>query len=247
MFDLSGKTALVTGATGGIGEAIARQFHKNGANIILSGRREEKLLELRDEFGKKCEYVVMDLSDCTQIPNFVVQTQQCFNCAGIDILVNNAGITRDNLFMRMKSSEWDEVLAVNLTAVFNLTQGLVKGMIKKRYGRIITIGSIVGTSGNPGQANYSAAKAALLGLTKSLAHEVASRSITVNCIAPGFIETNMTNKLNDTQKAGILAAIPVGKIGLAQDIAAAALYLAGASGNYVTGQTLHVNGGMLMV
>ncbi|MCH9853024.1 MAG: 3-oxoacyl-[acyl-carrier-protein] reductase [Alphaproteobacteria bacterium] len=247
MFDLTGKTALVTGATGGIGEAIAVALHTHGCNVILSGRREEKLQALQSKLGARACYVPLDVSDTAQIAEFAKQCATQFNNAGVDILVNNAGITRDNLFMRMKEEEWDDVMNINLKAIFLLTQSFIKGMMKKRYGRIINIGSVVGSAGNPGQANYCAAKAGLLGFSKSLAQELASRNITVNCVAPGFIRTDMTDKLNDAQKEGILSAIPLGAIGEAEDIAAAALYLASSESKYMTGQTLHVNGGMLMV
>ena len=246
MFDLTGKTALVTGATGGIGEAIARALHQGGANLILSGRREEKLQALQKELGARAEYLVMDLAD-NDVTDFVSKAGTLFDGAGVDILVNNAGITRDNLFMRMKQEEWDEVLRINLTSIFVLTQSFIRAMLKKRYGRIINIGSVVGIMGNPGQANYCAAKAGLVGFSKSLAREVANRNITVNVIAPGFIETEMTAKLNDAQREAITGSIPMGSIGKPDAIAAAALYLAGESGAYITGQTLHINGGMVMV
>ena len=246
MFDLTGKTALVTGATGGIGEAIATAIHQHGGNVILSGRREEKLKSLQETLGARSCYVPLDVSDTAQIADFAAQCNAQFNDAGVDILVNNAGITRDNLFMRMKEEEWDEVMNINLKAIFLLTQSFIKGMMKKRYGRIINIGSVVGSAGNPGQANYCSAKAGLLGFSKSLAQELASRNITVNCVAPGFIRTEMTDKLNDAQKEGILSAIPLGAIGEADDIAAASVYLASSESKYMTGQTLHVNGGMLM-
>ncbi len=247
MFDLTGKTALVTGATGGIGEAIARALHLHGAQVILSGRREEKLQSLQAELGERACYLPLDLANIEQISDFVTQCSAQFDGATVDILVNNAGITRDNLFMRMKAEEWDDVLNVNLKAIFLLTQGFIKGMMKKRDGRIINIGSVVGSAGNPGQANYCAAKAGLLGFSKSLAQEIASRNITVNCVSPGFIRTDMTDKLNDAQKESILKVIPLGAIGEATDIAAATLYLASPESKYMTGQVLHVNGGMLMV
>ncbi len=247
MFDLTGKTALVTGATGGIGEAIASAIHAHGGNVILSGRREEKLQALQATLGARACYVPLDVSDTAQIAEFAQQCNGQFDGVGVDILVNNAGITRDNLFMRMKEEEWDDVMNINLKAIFLLTQSFIKTMMKKRYGRIINIGSVVGSAGNPGQANYCSAKAGLLGFSKSLAQELASRNITVNCVAPGFIRTEMTDKLNDAQKEGILSAIPLGAIGEAEDIAAASLYLASSESKYMTGQTLHVNGGMLMV
>ncbi|MCH9845465.1 MAG: 3-oxoacyl-[acyl-carrier-protein] reductase [Alphaproteobacteria bacterium] len=251
MFDLTGKTALVTGATGGIGEAIAVAIHAHGGNVILSGRREEKLRDLQSKLGNRACYVPLDVSDTAQISDFAAQCGAQFanqpDGAGVDILVNNAGITRDNLFMRMKEEEWDDVMNINLKAIFLLTQSFIKTMMKKRYGRIVNIGSVVGSAGNPGQANYCSAKAGLLGFSKSLAQELASRNITVNCVAPGFIRTEMTDKLNDAQKEGILSAIPLGAIGEAEDIAAATVYLASSESKYMTGQTLHVNGGMLMI
>ncbi|MDJ0930840.1 3-oxoacyl-[acyl-carrier-protein] reductase [Breoghania sp.] len=245
MFDLTGKTALVTGATGGIGEAIARTLHARDATVTLSGTREEKLNALASDLGERVHIAAANLSSREAVDDLVPAAEAAMG--GLDILVNNAGITRDNLFMRMKDEEWDQVLEVNLTTVFRLTRAAIKGMMKRRYGRIIGITSIVGVAGNPGQGNYAAAKAGLIGMSKSLAREVASRNITVNTIAPGFIETAMTNALNEKQRSSILETIPVGRLGMGEEIASAALYLASTEAAYVTGQTIHVNGGMTMI
>lgn len=245
MFDLSGKRALVTGASGGIGGAIARALHGAGATVALSGTREAPLAALAAELGPRALVLACDLSDPAAIEALPKRAAEAMGA--IDILVNNAGITRDNLFMRMSDEEWQSVIDVNLTATFRLCRGVVRGMMKARWGRIVNITSVVGATGNPGQANYAAAKAGLVGLSKSLAQEVASRAITVNCIAPGFIATAMTDKLNDEQKARILTQIPAGRMGGADEIAAAALYLASVEAGYVTGATLHVNGGMAML
>ena len=245
MFDLTGKTALVTGATGGIGEAIARVLHAQGATVTLSGTREEKLNALASDLGERVHVAAANLSSREQVDGLVPAAEAAMG--SLDILVNNAGITRDNIFMRMKDEEWDQVLEVDLTAAFRLTRSAIKGMMKRRYGRVIGITSVVGVAGNPGQGNYAAAKAGLIGMSKSLAREVASRNITVNTIAPGFIETAMTGALNEKQQASILETIPAGRLGTSAEIAAAALYLASAEGAYVTGQTIHVNGGMTMI
>ncbi|MEI2387805.1 3-oxoacyl-[acyl-carrier-protein] reductase [Breoghania sp. JC706] len=245
MFDLTGKTALVTGATGGIGEAIARALHAQGATVTLSGTREEKLNALASDLGERVHVAAANLSSREQVDGLVPAAEAAMG--SLDILVNNAGITRDNIFMRMKDEEWDQVLEVDLTAAFRLTRSAIKGMMKRRYGRVIGITSVVGVAGNPGQGNYAAAKAGLIGMSKSLAREVASRNITVNTIAPGFIETAMTGALNEKQQASILETIPAGRLGTSAEIAAAALYLASAEGAYVTGQTIHVNGGMAMI
>jgi 3-oxoacyl-[acyl-carrier protein] reductase len=242
---LSGKTALVTGATGGIGEAIARAVAGAGARVALSGTREEKLRELAAELGGDAVVLPCDLADAAAVDALVGQAESALGT--LDILVNNAGITRDQLALRMKDEDWDQVLAVNLTSVFRLSRSALKGMMKKRFGRIISISSVVGTSGNPGQANYCASKAGLQGMSKALAAEVASRGITVNCVAPGFIHTAMTEALNPQQQERILAQIPAGRLGLPEDVAAAVLFLAGEGAAYITGQTLHVNGGMCMV
>ncbi|MCP8940257.1 3-oxoacyl-[acyl-carrier-protein] reductase [Alsobacter sp. SYSU M60028] len=245
MFDLTGKTALVTGATGGIGGAIARALHGQGAVVALSGTRVEALSALAAELGERAHVLSANLADKDSVEAVVPAAEAAMG--HLDILVNNAGVTRDNLFMRMKDEEWDTVIRVNLEAAFRLMRASVKGMMRRRYGRIISITSIVGVTGNPGQGNYAASKAGLVGMTKSLAAEVASRNITVNCIAPGFIETPMTDALNDKQKESILGNVPMGRLGTGPDIAAAAVYLASQEAAYVTGQTLHVNGGMAMI
>ena len=245
MFDLTGKTALVTGATGGIGEAIARTLHARGATVTLSGTRQEKLDALASDLGERVHVAAANLSSREAVDGLVPAAEAAMG--GLDILVNNAGITRDNIFMRMKDEEWDQVLEVNLTSVFRITRAAIKGMMKRRYGRIIGITSIVGVTGNPGQVNYSAAKAGLIGMSKSLAREVASRNITVNTIAPGFIATAMTDELNEKQREAILQTIPAGRLGTGDEIASAALYLASTEAGYVTGQTIHVNGGMAMI
>jgi 3-oxoacyl-[acyl-carrier protein] reductase len=245
MFDLSGKVALVTGATGGIGGAIAKSLHGQGATVVLSGTRAEALESLKNELGGRVHVVAANLAEIASVEALPKSAEAA--AGPIDILVNNAGITRDNLFMRMKDEEWDQVIAVNLTSAFRLSRAVIRGMMKKRWGRIIAITSIVGSTGNPGQASYVAAKAGLAGMTKSLAAEVASRNITVNCVAPGFIATPMTDVLNETQKTGLLARIPAGHMGTPGDVAAAVVYLASEEAGYVTGQTVHVNGGMAMI
>lgn len=245
MFDFSGRKALVTGATGGIGEAIARSLHARGATVGLHGTREEKLTALADELGNNCFVFPANLSDRDAVKKLAETAEKDMD--GIDILVNNAGITRDGLFVRMSDRDWDDVLAVNLTAVFLLTRELTHPMMRRRYGRIINISSIVGVIGNPGQANYCATKAGIIGFSKSLAQEIASRNVTVNCIAPGFIESAMTDKLNEKQKETIMSAIPMKRMGTSKDVAAAAIYLASDEAAFVTGQTLHVNGGMAMI
>lgn len=245
MFDFNGRKALVTGATGGIGEAIARALHARGAVVALHGTREEKLRSLAEELGDNCFVFPANLSNREEIAKLAETAEKDLD--GIDILVNNAGITRDGLFVRMSDSDWDDVLAVNLTAVFLLTRALTHPMMRRRYGRIINISSIVGVIGNPGQTNYCATKAGVIGFSKSLAQEIASRNVTVNCIAPGFIESAMTDKLNEKQKDTIMSAIPMKRMGTSKDIAAAAIYLASEEAAFVTGQTLHVNGGMAMI
>jgi 3-oxoacyl-(acyl-carrier-protein) reductase len=245
MFDLTGKTALITGASGGIGAEIARALHAAGASVALSGTRIEPLQALGAELGSRAHVLPCNLSDAPSVealPKAAIEVM-----GSVDILVNNAGITRDNLFMRMSDEEWQSVLDVNLTSTFRLCRGVLRGMMKARWGRIVNISSIVGATGNPGQGNYAASKAGVVGMSKSLAAEVASRNITVNCIAPGFIATAMTDKLNDEQKARILTQVPAGRMGEVQDIAAAVLYLASAEAGYVTGAVLHVNGGMAMI
>ena len=245
MFDLKDRTALITGATGGIGMAIARLLHAHGASVALSGTRENVLAERVAELGARACAVPANLSDPESVDALVPAAEAALG-APVSILVNNAGITRDTLAMRMKPQAWREVLDVNLTAAFRLSQGVLRGMMKARWGRIINITSVVALTGNPGQANYAAAKAGMIGMSKSLAREIAARGITVNCIAPGFIETPMTDALNDKQREAILAQIPAGRLGQPDDVAAAALYLASDAGAYVTGQVLSVNGGMAM-
>ncbi|RBO54842.1 3-oxoacyl-[acyl-carrier-protein] reductase [Rhodovulum sp. BSW8] len=245
MFDLTGKTALVTGASGGIGGAIARGLHAQGATVGLSGTREAPLAELAADLGERAHVLPCNLSDPEAVEALPKAAAEAMG--GLDILVNNAGITRDMLFMRLKDEDWQSVLDVNLTAAMRLCRGAMRGMMKARWGRIVNITSVVGTTGNPGQANYCAAKAGLVGLSKSLAHELASRGVTVNCVAPGFIETAMTDKLTGDQKSGILGAVPMGRMGTPEEIAAAVVYLASPEAGYVTGATVHVNGGMAMV
>ncbi len=245
MFDLTGKRALVTGATGGIGGAIAKALAAQGATVALSGTRKEKLDALAAEIGGGAAALPCDLSDGAAVDALPKQAIEALG--GLDILVNNAGVTRDNLFMRMSDEEWETVLRVNLTAAFRLSRAALRGMMKARWGRIISITSIVGVTGNPGQGNYAASKAGLIGMSKSLAAEVASRGVTVNCVAPGFIETAMTGALNEDQRAKLLGAIPAGRMGTSEEIAAAAAWLASPEAGYVTGQTLHINGGMAMI
>jgi 3-oxoacyl-[acyl-carrier protein] reductase len=245
MFELSGRKALVTGATGGIGGAIARALHDAGAAVAVSGTRAGALEDLKGELGENVHALPCDLSDPAAVDALAGRAEEALG--GLDILVNNAGITRDNLFMRMKDEEWEAVIAVNLTAAFRLSRAAVKGMMRQRHGRIISITSIVGVTGNPGQGNYAAAKAGMIGMSKSLAQEVAARGVTVNCVAPGFIETAMTDALNDKQRETILTRVPAGQLGKADDVAAAVVYLASDEAGYVTGQTLHVNGGMAMI
>jgi 3-oxoacyl-[acyl-carrier protein] reductase len=245
MFDLTGKAALVTGASGGIGAAIARRLHAAGAAVVLSGTREGPLLALAAELGGRAHVVPCDLSDPAAADALIGRAAEA--AGSLDILVNNAGITRDGLAMRMSDGDWQAVIDVNLGATFRLCRGALRGMMKARWGRIVTITSVVGAIGNPGQANYAAAKAGLVGMSKSLAAEVASRGITVNCVAPGFIDTAMTGALADAQRAQLLGRIPMGRMGEAAEVAGAVHYLASAEAGYVTGATLHVNGGMAML
>ncbi|MBS28538.1 MAG: beta-ketoacyl-ACP reductase [Alphaproteobacteria bacterium] len=245
MFDLKDKTALVTGATGGIGDAIARTLHAQGAQVVISGTRAERLEALAADLGENCHIAAADLSDPAAPDALVAAVAEA--AGGVDILVNNAGLTRDNLTMRMKDEEWQQVLDVNLSAAFRLSRACLRAMMKARWGRIMTITSVVGATGNPGQANYAASKAGLTGMTKALAQEVASRGIAVNCIAPGFIETPMTDALSDDQKASLLERIPSGRLGTPDDVAACTAFLASDEAAYVTGQTVHVNGGMAML
>ncbi len=245
MFDLTGKTALVTGASGGIGGAIARALHGAGATVALSGTRTGPLEALASALGERAHVLTADLSDAASVE--ALPKAAIAALGSVDVLVNNAGITRDNLFMRMSDDEWASVLEVNLTSTFRLCRGVLRGMMKARWGRIINISSVVGTTGNGGQANYAASKAGVVGMSKSLAAEVASRGITVNAVAPGFITTAMTDKLTEDQKGKILGQVPAGRMGEADEIAAAVLYLASAEAGYVTGAVLHVNGGMAMI
>ena len=244
MFDLTGKFALVTGASGGIGSSIAEALHAQGATVCLSGTRREALEAVAAKLGSRTQLVTANLSDRASVEALVPEAEKAMG--GLDILVNNAGITRDNLFMRMKDEEWDSVLAVNLTSSFILARAAVKGMMKRRFGRIINITSVVGAIGNAGQVNYAAAKAGVAGLTRSLARELGGRSITVNCVAPGFIATDMTHGLPDAVKAAMLAQIPVGRLGAAEEVAHAVVFLASREAAYITGTELHVNGGMHM-
>ena len=245
MFSLEGRTALVTGASGGIGGQIARALVDAGATTIITGTREAVLQETAAQLGPRAIALTADLSDPVQVDTLIARAEEA--AGPLDILVNNAGITRDQLFIRMRDEDWDTVIAVNLTAAFKLSRAAVKGMMKRRYGRIVQITSVVGTTGNPGQGNYVAAKAGLTGMSKALALEVASRGITVNCVAPGFIETPMTDVLTDAQKTAILSRVPAGRLGAPAEVAGAVVYLASDAAGYVTGQTLHVNGGMAMI
>jgi len=245
VFDLSGESALVTGASGGIGGAIARALHAQGAAVALSGTRADALAALAAELGERAHALPADLADPAAPDALVKQAEAALG--RLDILVNNAGVTRDTLVLRMRDEDWQAVLDVNLGAAFRLTRAALRGMVRRRHGRIVSITSVVGVTGNPGQANYAASKAAIVGMTKSIAAEVATRGITVNCVAPGFIATAMTDRLGDEQRARIAATIPMGRLGGAEEVAAAVAYLASAEAAYVTGQTLHVNGGMAMV
>jgi 3-oxoacyl-[acyl-carrier protein] reductase len=245
MLDLSGRKALVTGASGGIGEEIARILHKQGAVVGLHGTRVEKLEALANELGDRVKIFPANLSDRDEVKALGVKAEA--ELEGVDILVNNAGITKDGLFVRMSDEDWDNVIEVNLTAMFRLTRELTHPMMRRRYGRIINITSVVGVTGNPGQANYCASKAGMIGFTKSLAQEIATRNVTVNCVAPGFIESAMTDKLNDKQKEAIMGAIPSKRMGTSVEVASAVAYLASNEASYVTGQTIHVNGGMGMI
>ncbi|GLK86426.1 3-oxoacyl-[acyl-carrier-protein] reductase [Ancylobacter defluvii] len=246
MFDLTGKTALVTGATGGIGGAIATALHARGATVAISGTRREALDALAGELGERAVVLPCNLASTEEVEKLVPQAEEAFG-GNLDILVNNAGITRDALFVRISDEAWDTVIAVNLTAGFRLMRAAARNMMRRRSGRIIGITSIVGVTGNAGQGNYAAAKAGMIGMSKALAKEVAARGVTVNCIAPGFIATPMTDVLNEKQREAILSAVPAARLGTPEDIAAAAVYLASNEGGYVTGQTLHVNGGMAMI
>jgi 3-oxoacyl-[acyl-carrier protein] reductase len=244
MFDLTGKTALVTGASGGLGAGVARAMHAQGATIAISGTRREVLDALAGELKERVHVLPCDLADKDAVEALVPSAEE--KMQKLDILVANAGVTRDNLLVQLKDEDWDQVIAVNLTATFHLTRAAVARMMRRRYGRIIGIASVVGVTGNPGQVNYTASKAGMIGMMKSVAAEYAKRNVTANCIAPGFITSPMTDKLNDKQREAILARVPAGKMGTAADVAAAAVYLASDEAAYVTGQTLHVNGGMAM-
>ena len=246
MFDLTGKTALVTGATGGIGGAIARALHAQGAHVILSGTREAALESLSAELGERTSAVTANLSDSASVDGLIAAAEAASG-KDLDILVANAGITRDGLMLRMKDDDWEQVIKVNLESYFRLSRAALRGMMKRRWGRIIGITSVVGVTGNPGQANYAASKAGMIGFSKALAQEVASRNVTVNTVAPGFIASPMTDELNEAQREAILGKIPTGRLGSGDDVAAACVYLASQEGAYVTGQTLHVNGGMAMI
>jgi 3-oxoacyl-[acyl-carrier protein] reductase len=245
MFDLTGKNALVTGATGGLGNAIARKLHAQGATVALSGTRENVLQELAGELGERVHVLPCNLSDADAVDALPKQAAEAMG--SLDVLVANAGITKDQLLMRMKDEDWDTVMKINLESYFRLSRAALRGMMKPRWGRIIGITSVVGVTGNPGQTNYCASKAGMIGFSKSLAQEVAARGVTVNCVAPGFIASPMTDALTDDQKAAILAKIPAGDLGSGDDIAAAVVYLASSEAHYVTGQTVHVNGGMAMI
>ena len=244
MFDLSEKRALITGASGGIGEQLAKSFFEAGAEIILTGTKENRLRDMQAKFGEKCSFFKCDLSEHGAITNLVNFLNKS---AGVDILVNNAGKTHDGLLLRMTDEQWNEVLALNLTSVMQLTRGVLRNMVKKRWGRIINISSVVAVTGNLGQSNYVASKAGLIGMSKSLASEVATRGVTVNCIAPGFVQTSMTEKLNENQVNSITSRIPMGRIGLPEEICSSAIFLASRHSSYITGQTIHVNGGMAML
>lgn len=245
MFDLTGKTALVTGASGGLGGAIARALHGQGATVALSGTRREVLDGLAVELGDRTHVFRCNLADKDEVESLVPKAEEAMG--QLDILVANAGITRDNLFVQLRDEDWEQVINVNLTATFRLARAAVRGMMRRRYGRVIGITSVVGVTGNPGQGNYAATKAGMIGMMKSIAAEYAKRGVTANCVAPGFVATPMTDKLNDKQREAILGRVPAGRLGAPADVAAAVVYLASAEASYVTGQTLHVNGGMAMI
>ena len=246
MFDLSGKTALVTGASGGIGGSIARKLRQSGAKVVLSGTREAALRELADEIGQDAYVVRCDLTDKAAVDNLVASAEAAVG-APVEIVIANAGVTRDGLLVRMRDDDWESVIKINLESYFRIARAALRGMMRRRWGRLIGITSVVGVTGNPGQANYAASKAGMIGFSKALAQEVASRNVTVNCVAPGFIASPMTEALSEAQREAILARIPAGRLGDGGDIAAACVYLASDEGAYVTGQTLHINGGMAMV
>jgi 3-oxoacyl-[acyl-carrier protein] reductase len=245
MFDLTGRTALVTGATGGIGGGIARGLHRQGATVAISGTRREALDALAADLCERIHVLACNLADKDAVEALVPRAEEAMG--QVDILVNNAGITRDNIFIRLRDEDWDDVIAVDLTATFRIARAAVRGMMRRRYGRIVGITSVVGVTGNPGQGNYAAAKAGMIGMSKALAYEVAARNVTVNCVAPGFIETAMTAALNDKQRQAILGRVPAGRLGTVEEVAAAVVFLASDEARYVTGHTLHVNGGMAMI
>lgn len=245
MFDLTGKTALVTGATGGIGGATARALHAQGATVAVSGTRREVLDALAAELGSRTHVLPCDLSDKDAVEGLVPKAEKAMG--QLDILVANAGVTRDNLFVQLRDEDWDQVINVNLTATFRLARAAVRGMMRRRFGRVIGITSVVAVTGNPGQSNYTASKAGMIGMMKSVAAEYAKRGVTANCVAPGFIATAMTDKLNEKQREAILGRVPAGRLGTSEDVAAAVVYLASNEAAYMTGQTLHVNGGMAMI
>jgi 3-oxoacyl-[acyl-carrier protein] reductase len=245
MFDLAGKKALVTGASGGIGGAIATALHRQGATLAISGTRRDALEQRAGELGERVHVLTCNLSEKEEVEALIPAAENALG--GLDILINNAGITRDGLLIRLRDEDWDEVIAVNLTAAFRLCRAAVKGMMRRRYGRIVNITSVVGVTGNPGQGNYTAAKAGMIGMTKSLAAEVATRSVTVNCVSPGIIASPMTDALNDKQRGAFLASVPAGRLGSGEEVAAAVVFLASAEAAYVTGQTIHVNGGVVMI
>ena len=244
MFSLKDKKALITGASGGIGKELARVLVEYGAEVCISGRNVEELNELKESLGDKCHIVPCDLSNTNEISELVSKSEEVLG--QIDILVNNAGITKDNIFLRMSEQEWEDVININLNSTFNVLKLITKGMVKRKYGRIINISSVVGATGGAGQVNYAASKAGLIGLTKSLSQELATRNITVNCIAPGFIETPMTEKLDDNRKDIIISSIPANRIGTPKDLSSAVIFLASQESSYITGQTIHINGGLYM-
>ena len=244
MFSLKDKKALITGASGGIGKELARVLVEYDAEVCISGRNVEELNELKESLGDKCHIVPCDLSNKNEISELVSKSEEVLG--QIDILVNNAGITKDNIFLRMSEEEWEDVLNINLNSTFNILKLITKGMVKRKYGRIINISSVVGATGGAGQVNYAASKAGLIGLTKSLSQELATRNITVNCIAPGFIETPMTEKLDDNRKDRIISSIPANRIGTPKDLSSAVIFLASQESSYITGQTIHINGGLYM-
>jgi 3-oxoacyl-[acyl-carrier protein] reductase len=245
MFDLTGKTALVTGATGTIGGSIARTLHAQGATVTISGTRQEVLEQLAGELGQRVHVLPCNLADAAAVETLVTRSEEVMG--QLDILVANAGVTRDNLLVQLRDEDWDQVIAINMTATFRLTRAAVRGMMRRRFGRVIAITSVVGTTGNPGQANYVAAKAGIAGMIKATAAEYAKRGVTANCVAPGFIVTPMTDKLNDKQREVILSKVPANRAGTPDEVAAAVVFLASNEAGYVTGQTLHVNGGMVMI